>query len=476
MTAVDLFTAEAERLDAICPMSVRGRVAEVVGLTAAVSDFTAPMGALCRLHPRSAAPVHGEVIGFRGDRTLVMPFGDLRGIGRGDRVELVSTEQFVRIGPEAVGRVFNATGKLIDGKEQVYFPDKTPLHRAPPDPLRRERVSEPLGTGIRTIDALLTVGKGQRMGIFAGSGVGKSVLLGMMARYTDADVNVVGLVGERGREVRDFIEKDLGPEGLARTVLVVATGDEPALRRVRAVYTASAIAEYFRDQGKDVLLMVDSITRFAMAQREIGLAAGEPPTTRSFTPSVFSLLPKVLERSGRAERGAITGLYTVLVEGDDANEPISDAVRSILDGHCWLSRKLANRGHYPAIDVLESTSRLMIDLVDQDHFDQAQTVLASLAAYRDAEDLISINAYNDGDNPEIDLAKQTRDQRLAFLRQRIEEGPTFQQNRQALAELAQIHQQTAQTILLRRQHAARTPASAAPQAPPSADNRRVFAR
>jgi len=451
----DVFAAQRERLDNLCPMTVRGRVAEVVGLTASVADFAAPMGALCRLRPngrRRAVPA--EVIGFKGVLTLVMPFGDLRGISRGDTVELVSNEQSVHVGPDLLGRVLDAGGRLVDGGKAALLPDKVPLHRSPPDPLLRERISEPLGSGIRTIDCMLTFGKGQRVGIFAGSGIGKSVLLGMMARYTQADVNVVCLVGERGREVRDFIEKDLGPEGLRRTVLIVATGDEPALQRVRAVYVAHAVAEYFRDTGKDVLLMLDSITRFALAQREIGLAAGEPPATRSYTPSVFAQLPKLLERSGRSAEGTITGLYTVLVEADDINEPVADAVRGILDGHVWLSRRLANRGHYPAIDVLESISRLMIDVADPEHYEQAQRILRTMATYRDAEDLISINAYADGSNPEIDLAKQSHGPITKFLRQRIEVGHTFAENRKALAELAQLHDGIADALQRSRTQAA----------------------
>ena len=295
-----------------------------------------------------------------------------------------------------LGRVVDAHGRAVDGRPQPALADRVALDRPPPPAIERPRIDPPLGTGIRAIDGMLTCGKGQRMGIFAGSGVGKSVLLGMMARYTAADVNVIGLVGERGREVNEFLERDLGPEGLARSVVVVATSDEPALLRVQAAQTATAIAEYFRDSGRDVLLLIDSLTRFAMAQREIGLAAGEPPTTRGYPPSVFALLPKLVERAGRSARGSITGFYSVLVEGDDPQEPISDAVRGLLDGHTWLSRKLAARGHYPAIDMLGSLSRLMPDITPRIQQDAASAVRELLGAHRDHEDLISIGAYRRG--------------------------------------------------------------------------------
>jgi FliI/YscN family ATPase len=318
----------------------------------------------------------------------------------------------------------------------LALPDRTPLHRPPPPPLERPRIDAPLTTGIRAIDALLTCGLGQRMGIFSGSGVGKSVLLGMMARYTSADVNVIALIGERNREVNDFLERDLGPHGRPRSVVVVAASNEPAVVRVRAAHAATAIAEYFRDQGKNVLLLLDSLTRFAMAQREIGLAAGEPPTTRGYPPSVYALLPKVVERAGRSRAGSITAFYTVLVEGDDPNEPISDTVRGLLDGHTLLSRKIAARGHYPAIDVLESISRVAPDITSHDHQEAARTLRRMLAAHRDAEDLISIGAYRAGSNPWVDAALAMKNEIDAFLQQAIEDSASMENSCEALARLA----------------------------------------
>ena len=314
--------------------------------------------------------------------------------------------------------------------------EQAQIERRPPKCIERPRIDEPLATGIRVIDGLLTCGKGQRMGIFSGSGVGKSVLLGMMGRYTSADVNVIALIGERGREVNEFIERDLGPEGLARSVVVVATGDESALSRIHAAYTATTIAEYFRDQGGDVLLLMDSITRFAMAQREIGLAAGEPPTTRGYPPSVFALLPKLVERTGRSPRGSITAFYSVLVEGDDQNEPVADAVRGLLDGHTWLSRKIATSGHYPAVDLLESISRLMIDIVPTQQQEDARLVRQLLSAYREHEDLISIGAYRRGSNRYVDTAIDMLDDINSFLRQRIEESSTVESASSELSKMA----------------------------------------
>jgi FliI/YscN family ATPase len=341
----------------------------------------------------------------------------------------------MRVGPELLGRVVDAQGKAIDGRPQPAVTDRTQLNRRPPPAVQRPRITEPLSTGVRAIDGFLTCGQGQRMGIFAGSGVGKSVLLGMMARYTSADVNVIALVGERGREVNEFVARDLGPEGLSRSVVVVATSDEPALRRVQAAQAATAIAEYFRDQGRNVLLLMDSLTRFAMAQREIGLAAGEPPTARGYPPSVFSLLPQLVERAGRAERGSITAFYSVLVEGDDPQEPISDAVRGLLDGHTWLSRKLASRAHWPAIDVLESISRLMPDVASAPHLEAAQSIRELMAAYRDHEDLISIGAYRQGANRQVDTAIHLLDEINNCLRQKIDERATLESARKGLLQL-----------------------------------------
>jgi len=333
--------------------------------------------------------------------------------------------------------VIDAHGKAIDGKPQPELPDRVSFMREPPHPCQRPRIDAPLSTGVRCIDGLLTCGKGQRLGIFAGSGVGKSVTLGMMARYTAADVIVIALIGERGREVNDFIQRDLGPEGLAKSVVVVATSNEPALVRVHAPNTATAIAEYFRDQGKDVLLMMDSLTRFAMAQREIGLAAGEPPTTRGYPPSMFALMPKLVERAGRSPEGSITAFYTVLVEGEDSNEPVSDTVRGLLDGHIWLSRKLGSKGHYPAIDVLESLSRLMPEITSEEHRQAAFLVRSLLSAYRENEDLISIGAYRRGSNPLVDLAIEMQEQLNGFLRQRVDDRSSLEDARKGLLQLQQ---------------------------------------
>ncbi len=404
-------------------------------MTVAVADFPAPVGALVEIERETAEPLLAEVIGFRDELTLLYLLADGGGLRHGNRVRLARTSRWIRVGRELLGRVVNADGAVIDGQPQPVLSDRLSLHRAPPRATDRPRIDTTLTTGIRAIDGLLTCGKGQRMGVFAGSGVGKSVTLGMMARYTAADVNVIALIGERGREVNEFIERDLGPAGLAKTVLVVATSDEPALARARAAFTATTIAEYFRDSGQDVLLIMDSLTRLALAQREIGLAAGEPPTTRGFTPSVFALLPKLLERAGRTERGSITGFYSVLVEGDDPNEPICDCVRGLLDGHTWLSRKLASKAHYPAIDVLESISRLMSDIVPDTHREAAQTLRELLSAYRDHEDLISIGAYRKGSNKVVDAAIELQSDINGILRQKVAEPSSVEKACEALLQL-----------------------------------------
>lgn len=426
----------AEQLESILPTGLEGSVVRTVGTTAAVADFPAPLGALVEIQRQAGSPVPAEVIGFREQQTLVYPLEDMAGVRHGNRVRLVRTCRWLPVGDDLLGRVIDAYGRAIDLRPQPSLPHRAFIQADSPNPIERPRINEPLATGIRALDALLTCGKGQRMGIFSGSGVGKSVTLGMMARYTSADVNVIALIGERGREVNDFLEQDLGPQGLARSVVVVATSDDPALVRVRAAFTATAIAEYFRDQGRDVLLIMDSLTRFAMAQREIGLAAGEPPATRGYPPSVFGLLPKLTERAGRSERGSITGFYSVLVEGDDPNEPVSDTVRGLLDGHTWLSRKLASRGHYPAIDVLESISRVMPAVTSREQQDAARLLRELLATYRDHEDLISIGAYRRGSHPLVDLAIDMRDEIKSFLTQRREEPSTLQESRDALTQLA----------------------------------------
>jgi FliI/YscN family ATPase len=424
-----------QQLDHIMPTALIGSVVHTVGTTAAVADFPAPVGALVQIDRSTDVPLPAEVVGFRDNLTLIYPLGRMAGVRRGNAVRLVRTARWLRVGKALLGRVVDATGRAIDGRPQPALSERAQVDRDPPMATQRPRIDAILGTGIRALDSLLTCGKGQRMGIFAGSGVGKSVLLGMMARYTSADVNVIGLVGERGREVNEFIERDLGPEGLARSVVIVATSDEPALRRVRAALTATAIAEYFRDQGNDVLLMMDSVTRFAMAQREIGLAAGEPPTTRGYTPSVFALLPRLVERAGRSPQGSITGFYSVLVEGDDHQEPIADTVRGLLDGHTWLSRELAGRGHYPAIDILASISRLMNDLTERPQHEAATCFRELLGAYRDHQDLISIGAYRKGANRTVDVAIEMREEIDRFLRQAIDERVTSDEARVAMHKL-----------------------------------------
>lgn len=430
-----------EQLDHIMPTALSGSVARTAGTTVSAAGFPAPVGAVAEIERQSGSPLLAEVIGFRDDLTVLYPLSDLGGVRRGNRIRLLRTARWLRVGPELLGRVIDAQGKAVDGQPPPALGDRIALDRLPPEPCTRPRIDEPLTTGVRALDGLLTCGKGQRMGIFSGSGVGKSVLLGMMARYTTADVIVIALIGERGREVNEFIERDLGPAGLAKSVVVVATSNEPALLRTRAASTATAIAEYFRDQGKNVLLLMDSLTRFALAQREIGLAAGEPPTSRGFTPSVFALLPKLVERAGRSPQGSITAFYAVLVEADDPNEPISDAVRGLLDGHTWLSRKLSARGHYPAIDVLESVSRLLPEVTNDEHRQAVYAVRDLLGAYRDHEDLISIGAYRRGSNKTVDAAIDMQEQINEYLRQPVEQPSTLADARQQLLDIERIYRE-----------------------------------
>jgi flagellum-specific ATP synthase len=392
------------------------------------------VGEICRIfhdrtsqHDPNNPPILAEVVGFRGDRVLLMPLGVMDGIKPGSEVVATRQAHQVAVGDALLGRMLDGLGVPMDGGPTLDLCDFTPVNATPPNSLTRPRVKHPLQVGVRALDGVLTLGQGQRMGVFAGSGVGKSTLMGMIARNTNADVNVIGLVGERGREVRDFVEESLGPEGCQRSVVVVATSDQPALVRIKAAFTATAIAEYFRDQGKNVLLMMDSITRLAQAQREVGLAIGEPPATRGYTPSVFAMLPRLLERAGTASNGdgSITGIYTVLVDGDDMNEPIADAVRGILDGHIVLSRELAHRGHYPAIDVLQSVSRVMPQIVPPEQLKSAGLLRELLAAYRDAEDLIRIGAYVDGSDPRVDRARAKINTIEAFLRQSVNEASSY---------------------------------------------------
>lgn len=382
-----------------------GRVTKIIGLTIESLGPNVNLGELCKITSTdSKSIVLAEVVGFRESKILLMPLDDLAGIGPGCIVEAIGHELRVSVGDQLLGRVLDGLGKPIDNLEPIYSNDMYPIEQEAPDPLTRARIEDVLPMGVKAIDGMLTIGKGQRVGIFAGSGVGKSTLMGMIARNTKADINVIALIGERGREVREFIEKDLGEEGLKRSVVVVSTSDKPALIRQKAAKTATAIAEYFRDQGRDVMLMMDSLTRFSMAQREIGLAIGEPPVSRGYTPSVFAVMPKLLERAGNSDKGSITALYTVLVDGDDMNEPITDAARGILDGHIVLARKLANRNHYPAIDILQSISRVMSDIATDEHKDMANKLKSTLAVYNDSEDLINIGAYAKGSNGDIDYA------------------------------------------------------------------------
>lgn len=415
-------------LAGLYPYRIYGRVNQVVGYVIEGKGPLASVGDAALIYPLDASlPIHGEVVGFRDGRTLLMPLGDLRGIGVGSRILSKKKTANVLAGDGLLGRVIDGLGNPMDDKGPLLCSEAIPIHRDTTNPMKKRRISEPLDLGVRAVNSLLTCGKGQRMGIFAGSGVGKSVLLGMIARHTEAKVNVIGLIGERGREVREFIEKDL-QDGINNSVVVVATSDQPPLIRVRAAFLTIAIAEYFRDQGKDVLLLMDSLTRFSMAQREIGLAIGEPPTTKGYTPSVFFSLAKLLERAGNGDgEGTMTAIYTVLVEGDDLDDPIADAARSILDGHIVLSRKLANENHYPAIDVLKSVSRIMKDIVPREQTEYSSKIIEVLSEYERAEDLINIGAYVAGSNKKIDYAISMVDKIKLFLRQRSDERATMEE-------------------------------------------------
>lgn len=402
-----------------------GKVSQVVGLTIESVGPISNIGDVCEIRSINGTTVYAEVMGFKDDKVYLMPLGDMDGIGPGNSVVSTGQKLKIGVGEELLGRVIDALGNPIDGKGAIKCKKLVSANNTPPNPIERKRISEVMTLGIKAIDGLLTCGKGQRIGIFAGSGVGKSTLLGMIARNAKSDINVIALIGERGREVNEFIEKDLGEDGLKRSILVVSTSDTPALMRVKGAMVATSIAEYFRDQGLDVLLMMDSVTRFAMAQREIGLSIGEAPVSRGYTPSVFSVLPKLLERAGSSKHGSITALYTVLVDGDDLNEPITDAVRGILDGHIVLSRKLANKGQYPAIDVLSSISRVMNDIVSDEHKNLSLRFKNILSVYEESEDLINIGAYARGSNPKIDEAILLHDDMINYIKQSTDEKYDF---------------------------------------------------
>lgn len=415
-----------------------GKVSKIVGLTIESIGPDARLNDLCRITSDKSGgqEVMAEVVGFKDNRVLLMPFESVDGIGPGSLVENTGDVLRVKVGPEILGKVVDGLGRPIDGSE-IEHGEAYSVEAPAPDPMTRAIIHEVLPLGVKAVDGLITVGKGQRIGIFAGSGVGKSTLLGMFARNTKADINVIALIGERGREVREFIERDMGEEGMKRSVVFVATSDKPALIRNKAAKTATAIAEYFRDQGKDVLLMMDSLTRFSMAQREIGLASGEPPVTRGYPPSVYSEMPKLLERAGTAGQGSITGLYTVLVDGDDFNEPITDMARSILDGHIMLSRKLGHKNHYPAIDILQSISRVMSQIATKEHKQLAGKLKTVMATYNEAEDLINIGAYKAGSNKNIDFAISKIDKVNDFLTQGVDEKYDFEEEMQLLQEIFQ---------------------------------------
>lgn len=422
-------------LEQIDTLSNRGVVSRVTGHVIEAEGPAVQLGELCLLHCDEKI-ARAEVVGFHDHTVLLMPLEEVHGVRSGTPVQATGRPQLIPVGDELKGRVLDPFGQALDDLPPPITAQRYPLDRDPPSPLKRQRIDEIMPLGVRCVDTLFTCGKGQRLGIFSGSGVGKSTLLGMMARHAKADVNVIGLVGERGREVREFIERDLGPEGLQRSVVVAVTSDQPALMRMKGAYAATSIAEYFRDQGQDVLLMLDSVTRYAMARREIGLAIGEPPATRGYPPSMFSLLPRLLERSGRGATGSITAIYTVLVEGDDTNEPVSDTVRGILDGHILLSRKLAMRNQFPAVDVLHSISRLAIELADDELNQAASWFREMLSSYEEAEDLIQIGAYVKGSSESIDRAVENIDIIREFLIQPYHEAAPFEESRERLIQMA----------------------------------------
>ncbi|MDY0389320.1 MAG: FliI/YscN family ATPase [Desulfobulbus oligotrophicus] len=429
-------------LHSFSPIRVYGKVHRIVGLVVEGSCPRSSIGSLCEITPlQGGEAVPAEIVGYSDNRALLMPLGEVRGLGPGSLIRVKKEQASIRVGDGLLGRVLDGMGESLDQGPPLYLPHEKALYSLPPGPMQRDAITQPLDLGIRAINGLLTCGIGQRMGIMAGSGVGKSVLLGMMAKYAKADVNVIALIGERGREVREFIERDLGPEGLAHSVIIAVTSDQSPLLRMRGAFVATAIAEYFCRQGKNVLLMMDSVTRFAMAMREIGLSIGEPPTTKGYTPSVFATLPKLLERAGNFQnQGSITGLYTVLVDGDDLTEPVADSVRSILDGHIVLSRGIAAKNHYPAIDVMMSTSRVMRDITTPRHRELAGKARSVLAVYRESEDLINIGAYAAGSNKKIDYAISRIDAINTFLTQGFDESSNLEETIAALGELVSDRQ------------------------------------
>ncbi len=434
---IQKFEEHTNNIPNIDLLHIDGRVSEVTGLIIEATAKNGTIGDICDIQMKPGHSIKAEIVGFKGEKIVLMPLGETVGVSPGSKVKLSPQPLSVPVGESLLGRVIDGLGRPIDGKGPIRTAEIQSVYNTPPNPLVRKRIESPLTTGVRSIDGLATLGKGQRVGIFAGSGVGKSVLLGMISRYTDAEVNVIALIGERGREVREFIERDLGEEGLKKSVVIVATSDQAATVRIKGALIATSIAEYFRNQDKNVLLLMDSLTRVAMAQREIGLAIGEPPTTKGYTPSVFALLPRLLERAGNGKIGSITGLYTVLVEGDDHDEPIADAARSILDGHIVLSRKLATRGHYPAVDILESVSRVKDEVITDEQKNESQEVLQHLAVYRESEDLINIGAYTAGTNEKVDKAIAMNDGILNYLKQDISESSSFIETVSNLHELTE---------------------------------------
>ena len=442
------------RLDQLQTIKVYGKVTKIVGLVIEGYCPNSSIGSLCHISSLSSSDgVFAEIVGFRDAQALLMPLGDIRGLGPGSKIRLVKDSATIKVGNSLLGRVIDAMEQPHDNLPKPALDFEMNLYANPPGPLERKNISESLDLGIRAINGLLTCGTGQRMGIMAGSGIGKSVLLGMMSKYARADVNVIALIGERGREVREFIERDLGQEGLARSVLIVVTSDQSPLLRMRGAFVATTIAEYFCNQGKNVLLMMDSVTRFAMAMREIGLAVGEPPTTKGYTPSVFATLPRLLERAGRfRDKGSITGLYTVLVEGDDLTEPVADSVRSILDGHIVLSRDIAARNHYPAIDILNSASRVMRDIVTPRHLELAGKARSILASFMEAEDLINIGAYANGSNPQIDFAISKIERLNQFLQQRYDESSSLKRSIEELGMVLNERKEAASASKNRRKN------------------------